>query len=108
MVELSLLDGMSVSQTATEKFEAGVKALRRNGFAEAYSLLQQADEAGGLSADGLEQLAEAAFWSGKPDESLEAREKAFALHVEAGQHLRAGFIALSLARDYGEIGRAHV
>ena len=91
-----------MSQTASANLEAGVEALRRNAFAEAYSLLQQADEASGLPADGLLQLAEAALWSGKPDESLEAREKAFAQKVAEGKDPQAGFIALTLAREYGE------
>jgi hypothetical protein len=42
--------------------EAGREAIRRHAWREAFDLLTAADQAGGLTAEDLEGLAEAAWW----------------------------------------------
>lgn len=78
---------------------AGREATRRYAWGEAYELLTAADQPGKLDADDLEGLAEAAWWNGRADRCISARERAFALHLEAGRTRRAALDALALAKD---------
>lgn len=91
-----------MSQQLAEDKRAGLEAVGRNSFSEAYPLLRRAYEADELSGEELERFSDSAFWSGHPDDSLEAREKAFAIYQRAGEPLKAGLVALTLSRDYGE------
>ncbi|MEE8497260.1 MAG: hypothetical protein V3S62_01865, partial [Acidimicrobiia bacterium] len=50
-----------------------------------------------LDVDDLESLALAAFWTGQVDVCMNARERAFALHLESGAVARAGEVATALA-----------
>ena len=77
------------------------KALERHAWAEASALLRQADAANGLDAEGLEMLADASWWLAQPDDSLAARERAYAAFVKAGDKRRAARVALRLGQDNG-------
>ena len=77
------------------------KALDRHAWADALTLLRQADAASGLDAEGLEMLADAAWWMAEPDESLAARERAHAAYASAGNTRRAAAVALRLGQDNG-------
>jgi tetratricopeptide (TPR) repeat protein len=48
------------------------------------------------SAEDQELLGEAAHWSGRPEESIAARQRAYALHVQADRAPRAAVVALQL------------
>jgi class 3 adenylate cyclase len=82
--------------------DAGRDAVRRHAWREAFDLLTAADKAGGLNADDLEALAEAAWWSGRADACISARERAYPLHLEADRRRRAALLALKLAKDQFE------
>lgn len=58
-----------------------------------------ADELGG---DDLERLAEAAWWSAHPAESLEAFQRAFEAYLAGGNKRRAARAALRLALEYAD------
>jgi class 3 adenylate cyclase len=77
------------------------KALDRHAWADALALLRQADAANGLDAEGLEMLADASWWLAQPDDSLAARERAYAAFVKAGHKRRAARVALRLGQDNG-------
>jgi hypothetical protein len=77
------------------------QALDRHDWNEALTLLRQADAAGGLDADGLGMLADAAWWMAQPDESVAARERLYAALVKAGDTRRAATTALRIAQDSG-------
>jgi class 3 adenylate cyclase len=79
--------------------EAGRKALDRRAWAEALALLKQADASNELDADGLEMLADAAWWMGQPADSVAARERAFTAFVAAGNTRHACRVAFRLAQD---------
>lgn len=79
--------------------ESGRDAVRRHAWREAFDFLTAADKAGGLNAADLEGLAEAAWWNGQVDRCISARERAFALRLEAGEPRRAALVALDLAKD---------
>ena len=82
-----------------DPLQAGREAVKRYAWREAFELLRAADAASPLSAEDLEGLAEAAWWSGLLGICIDARERAYRLYVDAGRPRRAGYMAITLARD---------
>jgi class 3 adenylate cyclase len=83
-----------------DSLEAGREAAEQHAWAEAFESLTAADQAGGLSATDLEALAQAAWWTGRLDDCIAARERAFAAHLDGGRRPRAALVAMDLAKDY--------
>ncbi|HEX2026959.1 MAG TPA: adenylate/guanylate cyclase domain-containing protein [Nitriliruptorales bacterium] len=81
----------------SEVLASGREALQRRSWAEALQALTQADQEADLSPSDLELLAEAAWWSGHPDEATQALERAYAGYMQAGDHLSAAAVALRVA-----------
>jgi class 3 adenylate cyclase len=79
-----------------ETAELGRDAIDRHAWAEAVEAFEAADRDGELSAADLELLGTAAWWAGRPDESAEALERAFAGHSEAGRNAEAAWVAMGL------------
>jgi len=84
-----------------DTLEEARKALDHHAWADALALLRQADATKTLDAEGLEMLADAAWWMAEPDESLAARERAHAAFAAAGNMRRAAALALRLGQDNG-------
>ena len=82
-----------------ETLEEARKALDRHAWGDALSLLRRTDAMKSLDAEGLEMLADAAWWMAAPDESLEARERAHAAFASAGNSRHAARVAMRLAQD---------
>jgi class 3 adenylate cyclase len=78
----------------SDTVEAGREALRRHSWNEALQAFSGADRDGGLSPDELQLLAEAAWWAGRPDDAVEAMERAYAGYMQAGNRLAAAAVAL--------------
>lgn len=91
---------MSVHGTLDERLEAARDALAGRDWPAAFELLTSVDDERGLSAEDLERLAKAAWWTGHQSGSIEARERAYAAHVERGDKASAAFCALTLRREY--------
>ena len=72
----------------SDPIAAGREAARRRAWDEAYELLSSAD--GTLAAEDLERLADAAFWSGRLDEALELRERAYKAYLDEGDRPEGG------------------
>ncbi|MGZ8593641.1 MAG: LuxR family transcriptional regulator, partial [Actinomycetota bacterium] len=89
---------MDVSATE-ERLEHGRRAADRRAWPEAYRSLAAADAAGALDGEDLELLAKSAWWTGHPNASIEARERAYARYMERGDRARAAFMALTLRRE---------
>lgn len=85
-----------------EHVTAGREALERHAWAEAFDQLSRADAVGTLSAPDLEALAEASFWVGKLDLTLDAQERAYRGYLDDGRPCRAAGIAMHLARHYND------
>jgi len=85
-----------MGDTGDEQLLAGRAAAKRYAWHEAYDLLQKADGSGALSVEDVEGLAEAALWSGRYGACIEASERAFKLHLDAGNARRAAAVALKL------------
>jgi class 3 adenylate cyclase len=97
-----------VSQVLDEPLEAGREAARKHAWRDAYDLLQKADGDGLLEAEDLQQLAEAAWWTGHLEEAIELRERAYAAYVDAGEPRRAALMALTLGGDHANKGALSV
>jgi class 3 adenylate cyclase len=97
-----------MSKGAVKAREGGRAAAARYAWIESFDLLKEADEAAGLDVDDLAQLAEAAWWTGRLDQCIAARERAFALSMEAGDARRAALVAMALAKDYFAKGTSSI
>jgi class 3 adenylate cyclase len=80
--------------------EAGREALQRHAWQEGYELLDEADSVAPLSPEDLEGLAAAAWWTGRLESCISARERAFAGYMTSGNRRRAAIVAMALAKDY--------
>jgi class 3 adenylate cyclase len=76
------------------------EALDNCAWEDAARLLSELDKSMTLEPADLEGLAEAAWWRGQMDLSIDARERAYAGHLAAGNNGRAARLALRVARDY--------
>jgi class 3 adenylate cyclase len=85
----------------TETLEVGREAFGRHAWTEAIEALTAADRESGLAAADLELLGAASWWSGQPDESAEALERAFRAYAGEGRPVQAAGVALNLA--YGAL-----
>jgi len=86
----------------------GRAALERHEWAEGYELLVAADRIQSLSGSDLEQLALAAFFVPQPEHLGELKERAFKAHLDAGDELRAAYVAVDLARYFVLSGRTSI
>src|SRR5262245_30392058 len=80
-----------------ELVDSGRTAIADGDWARALSLLGEADAAGALAPSDVERLGQAAFWMGRLDECIEARERACAGLLEEGDVRAAALVALHLA-----------
>ena len=79
----------------------GRDALERHAWQEAYDALSEADRDGPLPGEGLELLAHAAYWTARPDETVEVIERAYAAYLEEGNTASAALMAFRLAEQHG-------
>ena len=84
-----------------DALRAGREAHGRHAWVDAYEQLSQADREGDLSGADLEIFAEASFFAAHADRGIEAKERAFTAYLAAGNRLRAAYVALDVATDYG-------
>jgi class 3 adenylate cyclase len=90
-----------MSRTSEDALEAGRDALERHAWQEAYQILSEADRTGALSGNGLEILAEAAYWSAHPDETIDLLERAYGSYLDEGDRKSAAMAAFRVAEQYG-------
>jgi class 3 adenylate cyclase len=90
---------MSEPGTTFPDLETGRDAAARRAWTSAYDALSASDAEGGLEPEDLELLAKSAWWTGRSAESIDARERAYALYIERGDVQRAAFTALTLRRE---------
>ncbi|MBA3689297.1 MAG: LuxR family transcriptional regulator [Chloroflexi bacterium] len=90
-----------MSQPMGDQLAAARDAFLTHEWANALDLFKQADGGEGLTPEDLESMAEAAWWAARPDEAIEVLQRAYAGYLGVGKHARAGYVALSLAREYG-------
>ena len=78
----------------------GNEAFARRDWDTAVELLTAADSTGGLGAEDLERLAEAALWADRHQASFAANQRADQEHIREGRPRRAAFVALMLVIHY--------
>ena len=88
---------------AVDSLQAGRQAASRHGWRDAYEAYSIADEKS-LAPLDLESFAEAAWWTGKLDEAISLRERAYTGHIATGDRERAARLALTLSWDYSGRG----
>ena len=88
-----------MSQVVDALEEARAAAARQSWRA-AYGAYTEVGGTAGLTASDLENYGEAAWWSGKLEEAIRHREKAFAAYTSEGDVRGAARLALTLAWDY--------
>ncbi|MGH2462965.1 MAG: adenylate/guanylate cyclase domain-containing protein [Candidatus Limnocylindria bacterium] len=88
-----------MSQATQSALPAAREAVGRREWEIAWNLFREADKAESLAPADLEQMAEAAWWSGHLDERDDAFERAYTAYLEAGNTLEAAQIALRLAES---------
>ena len=87
--------------TETETLERARHALEAHAWQQAYEGFVALDEQG-LSSEDLERLAQAAWWSAHPNESIEAFERAFASFSAEGRGRDAARVGLRLALEHAD------
>ncbi len=80
--------------------EAGREAIDRRAWREAFDIFTKASLEEPLGPEDLERLADAAWWTGRLEENLEARQKAYAGYLKDNHPRQAARTAVYLARDY--------
>ena len=89
-----------MTHVVSETLEAGRTAIGQHAWQEGYRLLEDADVAAPLEPEDLEALAAAAWWTGRLDACIAARERAFAGYTGAGNPRRAAMVAMAVAKDH--------
>jgi class 3 adenylate cyclase len=100
---------MSPDQPAVaDHLQVGRDALSRHAWQEAFEELSAAEQERSLSGPDLESLAEAAFFAAHADLEIEAKERAFKAYTAEGNQPRAAYVAVDLARRFGQSGKPSI
>jgi class 3 adenylate cyclase len=97
-----------MAQAVEDPLAAGREAAQRYAWKDAYELLSAARGSGALLAKDLEDVADAAWWTGHLDEAIEFREQAYAAYRQADEPRRAALMALNLADAFASKGSMSV
>jgi class 3 adenylate cyclase len=85
-----------MDSAAAGSLEAGRDAIKRHAWTEALEAFAAADREGSLSPEDLELMGQAAWWAGKPEDTTDPLERAFAAYVDAGRPTEAAGVAFHL------------
>jgi tetratricopeptide (TPR) repeat protein/tRNA A-37 threonylcarbamoyl transferase component Bud32 len=100
----ALPDTVAAQPVATrageELRDAGRQAFARHAWREAFETLSKANAAGTLAVEDVERLAQSAWWIGRIDDCIAARERAYATHMEQKNPRLASVVAVQLAEDF--------
>lgn len=91
--------------------EQARQAIARYSWKEAHQILAEADARESLDPAALESLGEACWWLARIDDCINARERAYAGYLDAGNERKAGMMCIRLAEDHFQrkldsVGRA--
>jgi class 3 adenylate cyclase len=90
-----------MNESVSDPLGAARDAVLRHEWVRGLELFKQAEAVGQLAPEDLESMGEAAWWAARPDEGIEAFQRAYGSYVGAGKRARAAFVAVALAREYG-------
>ncbi|HXG39306.1 MAG TPA: adenylate/guanylate cyclase domain-containing protein [Candidatus Limnocylindrales bacterium] len=103
-----MTDVAAPTSSPPDPLAAGLAALDRHHWQEAFELLSQADRERPLTGRDLEALSVAAFFAARAEAVEEIKERAFRVHLEAGDRVRAAYLAFDLADAYGMRGKTSI
>jgi len=83
-----------------DRLTAGRAAIAAHEWESGYSILSAEDLQEQLTAEDLESIGEAAFWTGRPRDCVRFRERAFAAYSQERVFCAAAGVALNLCFDY--------
>ena len=89
-----------------DALEEARAASARQSWRAAYGAFTEAGD-GGLTASDLENYGEAAWWSGKLDEAISLRERAYSAYTATGDLLGAARISMPAVRRGDEGAPRH-
>jgi class 3 adenylate cyclase len=89
-----------VGGAAEDTLQAGRDALARFAWDEAYETLAEADRAHSLKGEGLELLAEAAWYASQPETVIDAFERASHTYLQEGDSAAAAMMAFRVAEQH--------
>lgn len=75
-------------------------AFARHAWREAFETFATAHAERALAVEDIERLAESAWWIGRIDECIAARERAYAIYMDRKQPRSAAAVAVRLAEDF--------
>ncbi|MCA1832149.1 MAG: adenylate/guanylate cyclase domain-containing protein [Actinomycetota bacterium] len=90
-----------MTQNVDDPVAAARDAALRHEWDRGLELFKLAETTTVLAPEDLELMAEAAWWATHPDEAIDILERAYAAYVRSDNRVRAGYVALTLAREYG-------
>jgi class 3 adenylate cyclase len=93
---------------STDPLLAGRAALAGHAWLEAFDLFSRADGEGSLSGADLESYAQAAFFARQAPLGTELKERAFKVNLAGEDQVRAAYLALDIAHDYGMTGKTSI
>jgi class 3 adenylate cyclase len=82
-----------------DRLEQARAAAASGAWPQAYALLSEVDGRQLNDAEELEMLGEVAWWTGRVDESIDARTRAYAARLARGEEPAAALLALKIARE---------
>jgi len=80
--------------------DAGRSAFARHAWREAFETLTNARAIGALAVEDDERLAESAWWIGRVDDCIAARERAYVTYMDQRKPRLAAAVAVRLAEDF--------
>jgi class 3 adenylate cyclase len=83
-----------------EYLEQARQAIARYSWREAHQILSEADARENFEPVALETLGEACWWLARIDDCINARERAYAGYLNAGNERKAGMMCIRLAEDH--------
>lgn len=86
-------------EEVADRLEQARAAAASGAWPQAYALLREADGAELSDPEELELLGEVAWWTGRVDEAIEARTRAYAGRIDRGEEPRAALLALKISRE---------
>jgi tetratricopeptide (TPR) repeat protein len=99
-IRRGVFEAMGTAAAPSDPLEGGRQAASMRAWPEAFRALEAADSTAPLAPAELELLGEAAMWTGHPDASVEARTRAYAGYLAAGDLAGAGRTALALVINH--------
>src|SRR5687768_17945353 len=88
----------TMSTTTGDPLAAAREAVARLEWERGLELFEEADASVELGPEDLESMAEAAWWSMRPDNAIDVLERAYAGYVRANGNPRAALVAMTLVR----------